>query len=362
MSSPFSCGRYRFALLDRPGPARMLREWRLHASGFPLPMTDYGEWSESLGHTTWFLGIENEAGLCRGGLAIRVHPSRALPGFRILRVERLGANVDPSAYDATFEALARIARTSGRILRLHVETFSADAGTLARMGDAARAAGLLPSAAPRCYGPTSLIDLAREVPAILAGFNATARQNIRAVGKFPVAIRPVTDPALIPRMDELLRDTMQRTGGHTPPREWQGILPYSAAHPDRSRVIGLFRTDRPEPESLMAYAWGCCHGDHVQYSTAASTRAADLRLPMAYGLAWDLMQWGHAQGAKLFDFGGITEGTQGGADPLGGISDFKRYFKGSYAVVGAEWELEPRPAAARLARFLRGLKSKRRPD
>ena len=119
--------------------------------------------------------------------------------------------------------------------------------------------------------------------------------------------------------------------------------------------MGLFRTDQSGPQGLLAFAWGCFHGDHAHYSTAASTRATDLRVPMAYSLAWELMQWARAQGAAAFDFGGISVGTHGDDDPLGGISDFKRYFQGATVRVGEEWILEPSPAAARLSRMLRRL-------
>jgi hypothetical protein len=318
-------------------------------------MKAYADWAHTLRHTTWFLGVEDGGGRCHGGVTLRVHASRALPGFRILRIERFGGNVDPAAYDATFEALARIARQRGRILRLHVELFSPAPSLLVRLAAAARSAGMAPSPSPRRYQRTSLVDLTPEPPAIFAGFSSSARRNILAVAKHPVELRPIIEPALIPRMDDLLRDTMQRTGGRYHPGEWEGILRYSADHPERSRVIGLLRTDRSGPERLIAYAWGCMNGDHVQHTAAASARSADLRMPMSYCLAWDLMQWGRASGARYLDFGGITEGTEGGADPLGGISDFKRFFKGQLATVGDEWIAEPSRVAATLSRMLHRL-------
>lgn len=358
MSIRFSCGEFRIALMESPGPERALWEWRVLARGLALPMMDHWEWAAALGHETWFLGLENQAGFCMGGLALRVHSSRAVPGFRILRVERLGGNLHPEACRAVMAALATVARQQRRVLRLHVEVFAPDPSIRGQLGAAAREAGMTASRVPRCYGPTTLIDLTREPAAILAGFNATARQNIRAVTKYPVEVRAVTDPALAGRLNELLRDTMHRTGGTFHAREWEGILRYSGDHPDRSRVVGLFRTDQTGPQTLIAYAWGCCHGDHVQYSTAATVRSPDIRMPLAYCLAWDLMQWGHRCGARCFDFGGITEGSQGGTDPLGGISDFKRYFKGTPATVGEEWVLEPSPAAAAVNRMVHRLRAR----
>ena len=344
--------------MDTLGPERAVWEWRLRAGGLAIPMMDHWEWSAALGHDTWFLGIEDQAGFCMGGLALRVHPSRAVPGFRILRVERLGGSLRPEGYQAAMEALAWVARQQRRVLRLHVEVFAPDPSTRSGLGAEAGRVGMKPSPVPRCYGPTTLIDLSRDPAAILAGFNSTARQNIRAVGKHPVEVRAVTEPGLAVRLNDLLRDTMQRTGGTFRAREWEGILAYSRDHPDRSRVVGLFRTGQTGPQSLIAYAWGCFHGDHVQYSTAATVRSPDIRMPMAYCLAWDLMQWGHGCGARYFDFGGITEGSQGGTDPLGGISDFKRYFKGTPATVGEEWILEPHPAAAAVNRMIHRLQSR----
>ena len=217
-------------------------------------------------------------------------------------------------------------------------------------------AGFTRSAAPRCYGRTLLISLEKDPDAIFASFHSTARRHVRAIAKHPVQVRTVIDPALGSRMNELLRETLVRTGGAFEPHDWDGILQYSRDHPERSRVAGLFRTDRAGPDALLAYAWGCFHGDHAHYATAASTRATDLRLPMAYSLAWELMQWARSHGARYFDFGGLTEGSHADDDPLGGISDFKRYFNGQPETVGEEWLIQPNAAATRISGLVRKFK------
>ena len=62
-------------------------------------------------------------------------------------------------------------------------------------------------------------------------------------------------------------------------------------------------------------------------------------------------RWAKSQGVTWFDFGGITVGTQGDPDdPLGGISDFKRYFSRDVVEVGEERVFEPRRLRAGLAR------------
>lgn len=349
MSREFTVGTHRFRLLQVPGPERSLEELRLEARGLAMPMTDRSGWSDAIGRPTWWLGVEGQAGECRGGVAVHLAGSRALPGFRLLRVERLGGNVDAEALPDLYRALALVARTESRILRLHVEVFAAGTGRLERAAALARAAGFEPASTPRCYGRTLMIPLDGAEERLLQGFHATARRHIRAAERHPVAVRPIADPALAPRLDALLAETLARTGGTPEPHDWPAIIRFSAASPAASRLVGLFRTDQDGPEALLAYAWGCHHGDHAHYSTAASTRPADLKLPMAYVLAWDLIRWARASGARDWDFGGITTGSHGDADPLGGISDFKRYFGGVVAEVGAEWVYHPRPWASRLA-------------
>src|SRR5207249_11101081 len=113
--------------------------------------------------------------------------------------------------------------------------------------------------------------------------------------------------------------------------------------------VGLFHRD-----TLLAFAWGCHHGDHAHYDAAASTRHTDLKLPLGYALAGDLIRWSKQNGATWFDFGGVTTGSRtcGDADPVGGISDFKRYFSKNIIEVGDEWVLEPRSIRAALARII----------
>ncbi len=135
-------------------------------------------------------------------------------------------------------------------------------------------------------------------------------------------------------------------------REWGSIIELGRVAPRLSRLVGLFRDGRSDPKSLLAFAWGCAHGEYAHYDAAGSTRPDDLRVPLAYALLWDLICWAKRGGAKWFDLGGITFGHRDSSDPLGGISDFKRYFSKQVVVVGQEWMLEPHWGTARIAGFL----------
>jgi hypothetical protein len=119
---------------------------------------------------------------------------------------------------------------------------------------------------------------------------------------------------------------MGRTGGAPGSHRWEEILKLSRSGricpvwwavpggPLRTRVAARLRLGVP---SLRA---------HAHYATAASTRATDLKLPMGYPLAWDLIRWAKEHGAATLRLRGHLVGTAESGDPLGGISDFKRRF------------------------------------
>ena len=117
-------------------------------------------------------------------------------------------------------------------------------------------------------------------------------------------------------------------------------------------MIGLFAPNDNGPSGLLAFAWGCVNGNYVTYDAGASTRNHDLgNMPLAYAPLWDLIAWAKRIGATWFDFGGVSTTTAAPTDdPLGGISDFKRFFCERIVDVGEDWILEPRPIRAMIAR------------
>lgn len=342
---------------------REVEAWRpleqaLLDAGVPLALPHRTAWAQyAPAAGSWFLVARDAAGRPQGGLAAQLHPSRALPGHFVLRAERFVADAAPATATALLQALAHLAQQQPRVLRLQVELFSADDEARRRTAESARAQGYQPASEPRSYDRTLWMDLRPAEDALFAGLHATARRHVRAVEKRPVAVRPVADPALGPRLDALLAETLARTGGHFQPRDWAGPIALSARHPALSRLVGLFRTDHDGPDALLAFAWGCGHGRYAHYATAASTRATELKMPLLYALAWDLILWAKRSGCEHFDFGGIAPGSHGSGEALGGISDFKRYFCTHEVTVGEEWALEPsrwKAAAARATRTASG--------
>ncbi|MBD0320265.1 MAG: GNAT family N-acetyltransferase [Gemmatimonadetes bacterium] len=242
-------------------------------------------------------------------------------------------------------------RGDPRTLRLNLEILDRDPAARARIAAVLAERGFTRSDPPNVYVDTLVMDLTPDEDALFSALHRSARRNVREAEKQGLELRPISDPALADRLDALLEETMARTGGRYVPQDWAGRMKLAAERPELARLVGLFIKDATGPESLLAFAFGCAHGDHGQYSDAASTRATDVRVSLAYPLLWDIILWAKRGGMSWFDLGGVTRGNLGDeADPLGGISDFKRFFTRELATVGEDWVLESSSIRARLAR------------
>lgn len=340
---------YRVAIQKGPGATWSDVENQLNAAGLPLPLYHQVDWTSMSGaRDNWFVATYDSDSVPLSGFGVQVHHSRALPGHRILRLEKLGLHFDASPLIAGVLAL-REHIEKARVLRLDVELFARSDGVRDRLGQALAANGFRRAQA-RIYTDTPVIDLLPDEANILAGFHATARRHIRAADKHPVSVRCVADEQYAPRLESLLRETMGRTGGAVEHRDWSAMIRFCNDNPGKARLIGLFRDDATGVEGLLAYALGISHGTHVEYLTAASTRDATIRIPLAYALAWDLIRWAKSTDAKWFDFGGINTADDAANDPTAGIADFKRYFTRNVIRVGEVWSCEPLRIRAALAR------------
>jgi hypothetical protein len=345
-------GGYRVDLLREPGPARTACERELAGAGVPLPLTSRNAWALARpSAVSWFLAVRGGNGACVGGLALDVAPSRALPGRSLLRAVKVGSNLPPGSSRAAAAGLAALARRDRRVLRVNVELLARDAGDRDRLGADLAAEGFRTLPELKGYRSTIAVDLTPpDEEAVFASFSRSTRRNVREVGKLPVRLRPVDSLRYAGRLDALLRESMGRTGGRPRAVDWPAVIGLSRAEPSLARLVGLFHDGREAPDDLLAFAWGCCHGDHGHYDLGGSTRDTGGRIALAYPLLWDLIRWAKGAGCRWFDLGGVTPGAHGGDDPVGGISDFKRGFSKAVVEVGEEWAFEPRAIPAMLAR------------
>ena len=350
---------FEISLLRGLSPERGRWEQLLLSAGSPLPLPHRTSWAmlQPRTHESWLLCVRDTVGQPCGAVAVDVAPSRALPGHRLLRIERFGPGLPAAAHGAALRVLVALAQRERRVLRLYVESFAVDATERASLEAAIVGMGFARMTPPRCYEHTLLLGLDDDEESIFASFHRSGRQNIRTANKHPVRLAPVADPTHFARLDEIAAETFARTGGRYDRMDWTRIAAFSEREPAASRLIGLYRTDVAGPSGLLAFGWACGHGDHAHYSAAGSTRQVDRRIPLLYPVIWDLIRWAKRSGARYFDFGGVTPGTQDSGDPLGGISDFKRCFSDRLVQVGGEWSYEPRPIQAQAARMVKSASS-----
>lgn len=331
-------------------------EHELIAAGARLPVSHRTPWARITAPSgSRFIVIRDASHAARGGFAVSVRPSRALPGHVVLRAERLGPGLPPGTRETALNALARVAREEQRVLRAYAELFDREDASRAAFLVAATAAGFRIARAPRSYPRTVILDLLRSDDELLRSFSSRTRRNIAKLTdtKLPLELRPVTELCYVPRMTELLSAAYARTGGALCDPELAQAILLSREAPELSRVVGLFRTDCEGPASLLGFAWGKMQGDCAAYDTGASTRFEGRSVGIAHPLMWDLIRWARARGASWFDLGGVTDGSHGSDDRLGGISDFKRGFGGNVVLVGVDVELEPSAARAFVADTVR---------
>jgi hypothetical protein len=345
-------------LIEEPGTAWEACEASLDARGTPLPLYHRAVWARAKsqsGTRSSLLVVRDVAGECRAGVAIESASSRALPGHRMLSIVHLGlgsGGLDETALEEVLTQIVRSARSDRSVLRINTEVFALDPSSLRATADALQRQGFVQVPATRTYERTLLLDLAPSEDELFARIHKNARQGVRNIARFPVKLGIADSPSLAERLQQLSDETRGRSGGDARVLDWPAFIEMSKEAPQLSRIATLERTDRPRPDSLLAFAWACIHGEIAEYSESGSTRADDLKVSTSYALLWDLIVWSRRSGARWFDLGGITSGATHSDDPLGGISDFKRRFSQNDVEVGQEWEFYPHPARARAARVV----------
>jgi len=335
------------------GTARDAAEHDLESKGIVLPFPQRGEWHEAIGHSSSALVVASDTdGRARAAAGIGIGRSRALPLHRIYRVERLGSSPTDADDSALLKAIADAAHSDRLCIRLHLGIFEPDAERRQRLGTVLGSAGFVRAQQPESYRRTPSLDLEASEEVLFSKLAASARRNVRVPSKRGLQLLPIDDPSYAGRLTELLEESFRRTGGSPVPLPWQTILQRSGRSPHRSRVVGLFKPEEISPSSLVAFAWGCVNGNYVTYEAGAASRQEGLgNMPLAYAPLWDLIAWARRIGAKWFDFGGVSAvGESATDDPLGGITDFKKFFCERIIEVRDEWTLEPRPLRATIAR------------
>jgi hypothetical protein len=324
-------------------------ERALLAAGVFLPMRHRAAAILAHGDRGLFVAVR-DSGRWIGGVFVQERRLRALPGHSLWRIDNLGDAIPAHVREPLLRYVFNLLRQHPRVLRFNVGLFSRDRSVHSQLGSILDSLGFASTEA-NTYTRTLALDLRSTEAELLGSFSSSVRKRLREFArlKVPVSIQQITDASLAPRMNELMRQTMARTGGRFTPVDWKGRIALARSNPELCRLVGIVNSEIEGDEKLLAFVYGCHHGMHAQYSDGASARQLG-RLPLMYPLLWDLIRWARDTGAQWFDMGGVTGGSHGdGRDPLGGISDFKRRFSETVIDVAEEWVFESPSLIATLA-------------
>jgi hypothetical protein len=327
-----------------------------------LSLPSRSAWARhAAGRDAWLIAARDPLGRPGAALAVEIETTRALPGYCLWRAHHVGRGLVGPAGDAVLRAVRDMARSTPRVLGVNLEFILRDAADHERVGRTLEALGFRHVPVGRSYVDTIVVPLERAEEEILAGFSWSTRRTLKQWSKQGFELRSLEDPKYAERLNVLAREAFARTGAAWEPSDWPARMRLCAEQPARSRLVGLFRAGRDDPESLLAYAWACTHGDFAHYDDGGSARVPGIGFTLAIPLLWDLIRWARAGGCQWFDMGGVSREGDGASEALKGIADFKLRFSSVRARVGAEWQFDARPWRRNLADRIRRLAHLARP-
>jgi peptidoglycan pentaglycine glycine transferase (the first glycine) len=182
---------------------------------------------------------------------------------------------------------------------------------------------------------TLCIDLTRDEDALLAAMSQNTRRKVRAAEKHGVTIRTGT-LADLPLLYSLYQITGERDGFLIRPydyyqRAWRDFMEDGLAHALIAELHG-----HPIAHVILLH-----FGRKCWYFYGASSNDHREAMPN-YALQWAAIRWAKAQGYAVYDMWGAPDDFVE-TDPLWGVYEFKRGFRGTITRHLGAWDYAPFP-------------------
>lgn len=339
-------------------------DWRAVCQQLPpdFPLQQRPDWPlAGARQDTVLLRIESNSSGEVVYVGLRRHRLRAQPWAWYLQIPKLGVGLPPWAVKAALEAVHQLTVRWWRVARVRVELcILNDPSSLPDIEQEGRSLGF--SVAPaQEYEHTILVELPEDSRRANPSFHRNVFKNTRRLERAGHVVRLIDEERYSGRLTALYQETMRRTAARVDIPDMAAIVRASSINPNRYRMVGLFRDGRSDTESLLAFRWCGCSGRYAYDLLAASTRLVDEagQIPMMPAIMLDVFSWARAQGAELFDFGGVVLDEDQRAPNVAGITRFKQQFGGSQVRVGTDLLLHPRPTLDFGGRILERLKRAR---
>lgn len=180
---------------------------------------------------------------------------------------------------------------------------------------------------------TICIDLTQSEDELLAAMSQNTRRKIRIAEKKGVTVRPAT-LADLPILYDLYQTTGQRDHFLIRPPEyyeqaWRTFMQAGLAH----ALIAEFE-GKPLAHVILFH-----FGRKCWYFYGASSNDERERMPN-YLLQWEALRWAKAQGYAVYDMWGAPDDFVE-SDPLWGVYEFKRGFRGVVTRHIGAWDYAP---------------------
>jgi hypothetical protein len=336
-------------------PVHLADQRELSLRNLAIPH-DHAAWPlhSTIGSWVW-CRVLNPTGRLISGFAIHLTLSRAIPGTRIGRIDRVGRDLHAEIADNMGEILAAIIRKLPRVLRLDVRVFDEDDSRRQRINKSLAMAGWTAGDVRRQYHNTLVLPLNGSREEVLQHLSTRVRSTInKALNSPSLRFAPIVGHQYAERLRHLYELTFARTGEKAPPLDVRGIMQDAAA--GGSLLVGVFAPASEAPRDLMAYLWSRSHGDHIALEINASERSPLFqKLSPGFALMYHMIDWGIQQRAKWIDLGGVSSLSPTPDDPLRGIIAFKSRFSTDLRTVAEEWHIAPSPLLAAAADAVRSI-------
>lgn len=180
-----------------------------------------------------------------------------------------------------------------------------------------------------------VLDLTQTEDELLAAMSQNTRRKVRTAEKKGVTVRQA-GPADLPTLYELYRITGQRDAFLIRPfdyyrQAWQRFMEAGLAH-----ALIAEHEGRPIAHVILFH-----FGQTCWYFYGASSNEERERMPN-YLLQWQAMRWAREQGYRWYDMWGAPDEFVE-TDPMWGVYEFKRGFRGLVVRHIGAWDYTPSP-------------------
>jgi peptidoglycan biosynthesis/recognition FemAB-like protein len=209
--------------------------------------------------------------------------------------------------------------------------------------EALNATGAQPSRAIQPHW-TWVLDLTPDEAALRKGLSGGHRGAINAAPRRGLTIRSSTNPADI-EVIVRLQETTTAAGRYGGQGAAYHRIVAATLMPEGAAVLYIAEAESEAVAAALCFDFASTR----YYAHAVSNPDSGRRLQAAAPLVWRMILDARENGARRFDFWGITPGGTPG-HPWEGFSQFKRSFGGQAVERAGTWDLGVRPLRHRLYR------------